>query len=97
MANFFVIYDLSGSKPTHKEIDSHISRAAVHYGRVLDTVWYVGVSDQTPAQLRSYLANIIGKDDRLLVVECRDAAWQNLMIHGESFKKSWTVHAKLPF
>lgn len=92
MANYIVSYDLNGPTPTHAEMDKHISQVAGHYGRVLETVWYVGSSALTCVQLRDYLAQKLRDEDQLLVVECLEAAWQNLLINDESFRATWAQY-----
>lgn len=90
MANYIVSYDLNGPGPSHEEMDEHVKRIAGHFGRVLETVWYVGCFGQTDLSLRDYLASILGSEDRLLVVECRGAAWRNLLVNSQSLATAWS-------
>jgi hypothetical protein len=41
MANFVVTYDLNGPYPSHKQMDDHLQKIAIRYGRILETVWWV--------------------------------------------------------
>lgn len=89
MANFIVSYDLNGPNPSHREMDDHLRKVSGHYGRLLETVWYVGSFDLTYDGLRDYVASILGPEDQLLVVECQEAAWRNLLITNESLNEAW--------
>jgi hypothetical protein len=92
MGNFIVSYDLNRPTPTHKQMDDHLGKIGVTRGRVLETVWYVAYSGTT-AELRDYLLQILDQNDRLLVVRCSDAAWQNLLIQGDSLVQAWNQNA----
>lgn len=92
MPNFIASYDLNGPKPTHAEMDDHIRTISGKYGRVLESVWYIGVHGQTAGSLRDYLGSILGSEDRLLVVECREASWSNLLINSPSLKEAWDIY-----
>ncbi len=89
MANFIVSYDLNGPTPSHHEMDEHLRLASWKYGRLLETVWYVRSDHHTHVSLRDYVASILGTEDQLLVVECRSAAWQNLLVRDASLKEAW--------
>lgn len=92
MPNFIVSYDLNGPRPSHREMDQHLSQVAGHYGRVLETVWYVGTTTLSHVSLRDYVAEILGPEDQLLVVECLEAAWQNLLITDLSLRETWEIY-----
>lgn len=92
MANFILSYDLNGPNPSHREMDEHLQKVAGHFGRLLETVWYVGATSLTSAGLRDYAAAILGPEDRLLVVECLEAAWQNLLITDASLRETWEMY-----
>ncbi len=87
MANFIVSYDLNGSLPTHQQMDHHIRSLGPAFvcDRVLETVWYLGGPTHT-VPLRNYLRQILRPEDRLLVVEARNAAWQNLLVPDAAVK-----------
>lgn len=85
MANFLISYDLNGPNPSHSQMDDLIPKLAVTYARVLETVWWVDFPG-TAAQLRDRLQTILGKEDSLLVVECKSAAWTNLLVDSQAFK-----------
>lgn len=89
MANYFVSYDLNGPRPTHAQMDEHIRAVSGKFGRVLETVWYIGVHGHTAASLRDYLGSILGSEDRLLVAECLEASWSNLLLNSPSLKEAW--------
>ena len=91
LANYIVSYDLSGPSPSHAQMDEHIRKAAGKYGRVLETVWYVG-TDWTLVQLQAYLRSILHPEDRLLVVLASDATWYNLLITTDSLEEAWHLH-----
>lgn len=92
MANFIVSYDLNGPHPSHKQMDEHLARVGAKRARVLETVWWVDYSG-TAAQLRDYLQTILRAEDRLLVCACSSAAWQNLLVDGNSLAQAWNAAA----
>lgn len=88
MTNFIVTYDLNGPSPSHKEMDEFLSKLTANRGRVLETVWWVDYPG-TAAQLRDRLKTILGKEDLLLVIEGKSAAWTELLVDGASLKQAW--------
>ncbi len=88
MANFFVTYDLNGPLPSHKEMDAHIKKLGGVHGRVLESVWYIDYPG-TSAQLLDHIKSILGKEDLLLVIESKDAAWNSLLVDSDSLVKAW--------
>lgn len=92
MANMLVTYDLNGPNPSHKKMDELIPKLAVTYGRVLETVWWLDYPG-TAAQLRNRLKTILGSEDLLLVVECKSAAWTNLLVDTNAFKDAFNKAA----
>ncbi len=88
MANFIITYDLNGPSPSHKEMDEFLSKLVANRGRVLETVWWVDYPGTT-AQLRDRLKTILGKEDLLLVVEAKSAAWTTLLVDERSLKEAW--------
>ncbi|WP_370301654.1 hypothetical protein [Pseudooceanicola sp.] len=88
MANFIVTYDLNGPNPSHKQMDEAISRVAAKYGRLLETVWWLDYRG-TAAELRDLLQTILGKEDLLLVIECKSAAWTKLLVNSQAFKDAF--------
>lgn len=92
MANFIVTYDLNGPHPSHRQMDEAVSRLGANYGRVLETVWWLE-SSNTAVGIRDYLQSILGKEDLLLVIECKSAAWANLLVDTQTFKNAFTKAA----
>lgn len=88
MANFIVTYDLNGSRPSHKEMDDLLENVAANRGRLLETVWWVDYAGTAP-QLRDRLQTILGKEDLLLVIEAKSAAWTNLLVNQAAFKTAF--------
>ncbi|MDD9739765.1 hypothetical protein PVW47_08255 [Marinovum sp. SP66] len=88
MANMLVTYDLNGPNPSHRQMDDLIPKLAVTYARVLETVWWVDYPG-TVAALRDRLQTILGREDLLLVVECKSAAWTKLLVESQSFKNAF--------
>lgn len=88
MANFIVTYDLNGPRPSHKEIDQLLTKLGAKRGRVLETVWWVDYQG-TAADLRDRLKTILGKEDLLLVIEGKSAAWTKLLVDDDSLKTAW--------
>lgn len=92
MGNFIVSYDLKSPRPTHKEMDEHMSKMGTERGRVLETVWYVAYPG-TAAQLRDRVNAILGAGDLLLVVDCKGAAWTEILLNAESLMQAWKRNA----
>lgn len=88
MANYIVTYDLNGPTPSHKQMDDLLARVGAKRARVLETVWWVDYSG-TDTQLRDHIQTILRKEDRLLVCACSSAAWQNLLVDGQSLVNAW--------
>lgn len=92
MANFIVTYDLNGPNPSHKQVDDLLSRLGAKRARILETVWWVDYSG-TPAQLRDHLQTILRNEDGLMVCKCSSAAWQSLLVDGQSLADVWNSAA----
>lgn len=92
MANFIVSYDLNGPTPSHKQMDDHLRKLAVTYGRVLETVWWLDYRG-TAAQLRDQVKTILGREDLLLVIEAKSTAWTKLLIQDQSLITAWNKAA----
>ncbi|RWM37916.1 hypothetical protein [Mesorhizobium sp.] len=88
MANYVITYDLNGPRPSHKEMDDHLRKLVANRGRVLETVWWVEYPG-TAAQLRDQVKTILGKEDLLLVIEAKSAAWTKLLVDGPVFKTAF--------
>lgn len=88
MANFIVTYDLNGPTPSHKQMDDHLAKLAAKRGRVLETVWWLDYSGTAP-ELRDQVKTILGKEDLLLVIEAKSAAWTKLLVDNEALKQAW--------
>ena len=91
MANYFVSYDLNGPTPSHAQMDKHMEKAGWTRGRVLETVWYVGAT-QTLKEVFAYVDSILTGNDRLIVIEAKDAHMRNLLITNESLQENWPVY-----
>lgn len=92
MGNFIVSYDLKSPRPTHKEMDEHMSKMGTERSRVLETVWYVAYAG-TAAQLRDRVSVILGKGDLLLVLDCKHAAWTEVLLKNKSLLEAWQRNA----
>jgi hypothetical protein len=92
MANFIISYDLNGPTPSHKQMDDHLRKLTVNRGRVLETVWWVEYEGSAVA-LRDQVRTILGREDLLLVIEARSAAWTKLLVDSEAFKKAFNEAA----
>ncbi|MGE0665753.1 MAG: hypothetical protein AB7O49_04255 [Sphingomonadales bacterium] len=92
MANYVVSYDLNGKNPTHAEMDAHIKRAGWAYGRILETVWYIGTT-ATTKQVYEHINAILSTNDRVIVVKATDAWFRNLLVSDDSLQKAWTGNA----
>lgn len=92
MANFIITYDLNGPHPSHKEMDDHLRKLVANRGRILETVWWVEYSG-TAAQLRDQVKTILGKEDLLLVIEAKSAAWTRLLVDSNSLLTAWNKAA----
>jgi hypothetical protein len=88
MANFIVTYDLNGPNPSHKQMDDHLRKLTANHGRVLETVWWVDYPG-TAAELRDQVKTILGKEDLLLVIEAKSAAWTKLLVDVDAFVEAW--------
>lgn len=96
MPNFIITYDLNGRRPSHKQMDDHLRALGPKCvrGRLLETVWYLAAPMST-AQVSAYAQRILSPNDRLLVVEARNAAWLNLLADGGHFKKVFERNERL--
>lgn len=90
--NYIVSYDLNGSVPTHAQVDKHIADFAVQYGRILETVWYVR-SEASLKALYEHVNSILSENDRVIVIEARNAWVRNLLIQHESMQQAWALAA----
>jgi hypothetical protein len=91
MANIVVICDLRGPSPTSEELDQHFEALGVAQNRVLGTAWYVAYRG-TAGELLDYVRPVLGKDDMLLVIEGKEAAWTRLLVNMESMASVWLAH-----
>ena len=92
MANYIVSYDLNGNTPTHAQMDKHMESAGWARGRILETVWYVG-STMNREAVFNHINSILSTDDRLIVVEAREATFRNLLVTDKSFQDEWAKNA----
>lgn len=88
MANYIITYDLNGPSPSHKQMDEFLEKLVAKRGRVLETVWWVDYAGTAP-QLRDRLKTILGKEDLLLVIEAKSAAWTSLLVDEAALKTAW--------
>jgi hypothetical protein len=88
MNRYFLTYDLNGPRPTHAEMDKHIGRVATEYARVLETVWYF-TSPFDLEQVYHRLNEALSLNDRILVVEAKNAFFRNLLVRNEALQQSW--------
>lgn len=88
MANFIITYDLNGPNPSHKQMDDHLQKLTASRGRILETVWWVSFSG-TAAELRDRVKTILGKEDLLMVIEAKSAAWTKLLVSDASLVEAW--------
>lgn len=86
--NYIVSYDLNGRVPSHAEMDRHIRAFAAEYGRILETVWYVR-SSATLQQVYTYLNQKLSLNDRIIVIEARNAWVRNLLVQTSSLQEAW--------
>ncbi|WP_230531044.1 hypothetical protein [Microvirga roseola] len=88
--NYIVTYDLDSPRPTHAEMDKHLEALGPSSlrGRVLETVWFVKFPG-TEIQLRNYIAQILDREDLLLVVKTDRSAWTKLLVDDAQFKTAF--------
>ena len=88
MARYIVSYDLNGSTPSHAAMDEHMAAARWSYGRILETVWFVGTYQSTE-QVFDHVNRILSKNDQLIVVQCAEAVWRNLLATDDELMAAW--------
>lgn len=89
MANYIVSYDLNGPTPSHKQVDEALAKLGAARGRILETVWWVGHSGPMKS-LYDSVAALLSTNDSLIVVEAKEAQWQNLLISDDSLLGAWS-------
>lgn len=72
-------------------MDKHLHQLPAIRGRILETVWYLSYSG-TATQLRDYVQRLLGPEDRLIVVEAKALAWQNLLVSNAALKQAWEAN-----
>lgn len=88
MANYLVTYDLNGSVPSHKQVDEALRKLGAARGRILETVWYVGY--RGPMQsLYNAVNSLLSANDQLIIVECKEAHFRNLLISDRWLLDAW--------
>lgn len=92
MARYIVSYDLNGSTPTHATMDGHMASAGWSYGRILETVWFVGTRQSTE-QVFDHVNQILSKNDQLIVGRCDEAVWRNLLATDDDLMGAWAANA----
>jgi hypothetical protein len=90
--NFILTYDLNGPRPSHAEMDRHIAAFAAEYGRILETVWYIR-SSATLQQVYDYMNSKLSLNDRIMVIEARNAHVRNLLVPTENLQEAWAKAA----
>lgn len=88
MANMIVSYDLNGPHPSHTDVDELLRRTGLRRGRILETVWWLDYPG-TVGQLFEEVNAILRPEDRLVVCECAEASWHNLLVTDESLLNAW--------
>jgi hypothetical protein len=69
-------------------MDEFLSKLVANRGRALETVWWVDYPG-TAAQLRDRIRTILGKEDLLLVIEAKSAAWTSILLDNSSLIEAW--------
>lgn len=90
--NYIISYDLNGPVPTHAQMDKHIGDLATEYGRILETVWYIR-SSLPMSQLAERINAKLSLNDRLMVVEAKDAWVRNLLVPTPNLRQAWAKAA----
>ena len=55
-----------------------MASAGWSYGRILETVWFVGTRQSTE-QVFDHVNQILSKNDQQIVGRCDEAVWRNLL------------------
>lgn len=92
MANYIITYDLNGPLPTHQQMDDFLSKLVPKRGRLLETVWWVDYQGSV-LDLRNQVKTILGREDLLLVIEARSAAWTKLLVGDDAFTAAFNAAA----
>lgn len=91
MANYIFSYDLNGQRPTHEEMDKHIEASEWSCGRILETVWYIGTSDEAN-EVSAFLTSILSANDSYTLVKAEFMVFQNLLVRERDIQTSWMKH-----
>lgn len=91
MANYIVSYDLNGPRPTHAEMDKHMGNAGWSRARILETVWYVGTTQDREAVI-AHVEQTLSENDQVIVVIAKDANWRNLLVSNDSLVAAWEAN-----
>lgn len=87
----FWSYDLNGSTPAHSQMELHLRSSEWGWARLLKTVWYVGAV-ATEQEVISFVEQMLGQTDSLLVVRCDRAVWRNLLVEDASLQQYWASY-----
>ncbi|MBZ5573290.1 MAG: SinR family protein [Acidobacteriia bacterium] len=84
MALYLISYDLDKPGQDYPDLIARLKEFGAQ--RVLYSEWFL-IHSATPVQLRDDLMRFMDANDRILVVELKNyAAWQRLMIDGNTVK-----------
>ena len=86
--NYFVSYDLNGTRPSHSEMDAHLKKLGPCVLRVVETVWYIR-SSKTLSEVYTYMQSILSVNDRALVIWANQSTFRNLLVPDETVLKCW--------
>jgi hypothetical protein len=93
MSWFYVAYELHDGEQNYESLWVELSELEAML--VLPSVWFVRAKHRARIQdLTDSLKRHLGPDDRLLVIECVDCLWQNLISNPLSSLFDRRSHAK---
>jgi CRISPR-associated endonuclease Cas2 len=85
MAVFLISYDLTEPGKNYPRLSARLTELGAE--RVLYSEWMISTT-WTHVQLRDDLLNFIDATDRIMVLQLtKTAAWRNLLIANEKFKR----------
>jgi CRISPR-associated endonuclease Cas2 len=81
--SYLICYDLDKPGQDYTDVIAALEKLGAQ--RIQYSVWLLYAQALTPVQIRDHLAHFVDGNDRLLVVGLQNvAAWQNLMIPGQT-------------
>jgi hypothetical protein len=91
MPLYWISYDLDKPGQDYSDL---IDRLKQHKAQEVTRSDWLLASDWTPAQIKKDLLVYLDDNDRIIVAELRyNAAWNNLLIPGDSVLKLFTDYA----